>query len=119
MLSGSLIPSWMAMLAALFTSSVEEFAGGCGEAVAAVLKALKSVVPSGEKTLPPTFCAVLNAVLNVNGALALFCCATTASVAVSYMVKPVMKRDPSGDIESTEDAPATVRLRRITPDATS
>src|SRR5436305_7443514 len=109
----------MARLVASLTSSVEEFAGGCGDDVAAVLKALKSVAPSGEKTLPPTFCAVLNALVNVNGAFALFCCATTPSVAVSYIVNPVMKRDPSGDIESTEEAPETVRLRRITPEATS
>ena len=42
-----------------------------------------------------------------------------ASVAVSNMVKPAMKRAPSADIESTLDAPETVRLRRITPEATS
>ncbi len=87
--------------------------------VAAVLNALYSVVPSGEKMLPPTFCVVLTAEVNVNGALALFCCATTASVAVSYMVKPAMKREPSGAIEITVLCPAVVRLRRITPDATS
>ena len=109
----------MPRLVASFTSSVEELAGGWGEAVAAVLNALNSVAPSGEKTLPPMFCTVLNALEKVNGALALFCCATTARVAVSYIVNPVMKRDPSGDIESTEDAPETVRLRRITPEATS
>ena len=33
--------------------------------------------------------------------------------------QPAMKRDPSGDIDSTDDAPATVRLRSTTPDATS
>ena len=54
-----------------------------------------------------------------NGALAMFCCAITDSVLVSYMVNPAMKRDPSGAIERTVDCPATVRLRKITPDATS
>jgi len=39
----------------------------------AVLNALYSVVPSGVKVLPPTFCAVLNAAAVGNGALALFC----------------------------------------------
>src|SRR5205807_9494942 len=75
--------------------------------------------PSGVKMLPPMLASVLITAVVVNGALALFCCATTASVAVSYMVKPAMKRDPSGDIEMTELCPEVVRLRRITPEATS
>ena len=57
--------------------------------------------------------------MKVNGALALFCCAITASVAVSYIARPAMKREPSGDIDSTDEAPATVRLRSTTPEATS
>ena len=69
--------------------------------------------------LPPTFCVVLMAEEKKKGALALFCCATTASVAVSYIVKPAMKREPSGAIEITELCPAVVRLRKITPEATS
>src|SRR5437868_7748023 len=70
-------------------------------------------------TLPPTCCVRLNAELNAKGALALFCCATTANVAVSYIVKPAMKREPSGAMEITELCPEVVRLRKITPDATS
>ena len=54
-----------------------------------------------------------------NGALAIFCCPITASVAISYIVKPAMNREPSGAMDSTVDCPATVRLRRITPEATS
>src|SRR5437016_7059945 len=53
------------------------------------------------------------------GALAMFCCPITARVAISYMVNPAMKREPSGAIDRTVDCPATVRLRRITPEATS
>src|SRR5437588_13103536 len=49
----------------------------------------------------------------------MFCCAITDRLLVSYMVKPAMNRDPSGAIERTVDCPATVRLRRITPEATS
>src|SRR5262245_12981743 len=62
---------------------------------------------------------MLNAALNVKGALALLYWPTIASVAVSNMVNPAMNRDPSGDMDSTEDCPATVRLRRMTPEATS
>ena len=87
---------------------VEESDGDGGLVVAAVLNALYSVVPSAEKMLPPTFCVVLTAERKVNGAPALFCCATKASVAVSYMVNPAMKRRPSGDIEITVLCPAVV-----------
>ena len=83
------------------------------------MKALYSVLPSGLKTLPPTFCAVLKAPVKVKGALALFCCAMTASVLVSYIAIPAMKRDPSGAIAITELCPEVVRFRRITPEATS
>ena len=75
--------------------------------------------PSGEKTLPPMFCSVLTAPVNVKGALALFCCAMIASVLMSNMVNPAMNREPSGAIESTEDAPDMVRLCSTTPEATS
>ena len=119
MLSGSLMPRRIPRFVGSFTSSVEESEGEGGLVVAAVLNALYSVVPSGEKMLPPTFCVVLMAEVKVNGALALFCCAITASVAVSYMVNPAMKREPSGAIEITVLCPAVVRLRRITPEATS
>ncbi len=61
------------------------------------------MVPSGEKTLPPTFCCVLKVPVSENGALAMFCCAITDSVPVSYMVNPAMKREPSGAIDSTVD----------------
>ena len=76
-------------------------------------------MPSGVKALPPTFWAVLNTAVVWKPALALFIWEITASVAVSYMARPAMKRDPSGDIESTLDCPDAVRLRRITPEAAS
>src|ERR1017187_1277555 len=101
MLSGRLMPRRIPRLVASFTSSVDESEGEGGLVAAAVLNALYRVAPSGEKTLPPTFCVVLTAEVKVNGALALFCCATTARVAVSYMVNPAMKREPSGAIEIT------------------
>ena len=100
-----------------FTIRVEDNAGGGGLVVAAVLNALYRVVPSGVNVLPPTFCAVLKAAVVANGALALFCCAIMLSVAVSYMVKPAMNREPSGATESTLEAPETVRLRSTTCDA--
>ena len=77
------------------------------------------MTPSGANALPPTFCRVLKALFMENGALAMFDCPITASVAVSYIVNPAMNREPSGDMESTVDCPATVRLRKITPEATS
>ena len=119
MLSGSLIPSRMARLVGSLTSSVEDCEGGGGVDVAAVLNALYSVEPSGEKMLPPMFCNVLTAPVNAKGALALFCCPMIASVAVSNMVNPAMNREPSGAIDSTEDAPDIVRFCRTTPEATS
>src|SRR3954465_3891140 len=112
MLSGSLIPIRIARLAGSFTSKVVASAGGGGFVLAAVLNALYNVEPSGANTLPPTFCWVLIAPVKGNGALALFCCAMTKSVAVPYRAIPAMKRDPSGDMDSTDEAPATVRLRR-------
>src|ERR1039458_1239528 len=112
MLSGSLIPSRMARLVGSLTSSVEDCDGGGGVDVAAVLNALYSVEPSGENTLPPMFCSVLTAPVNEKGALALFCCPTMARVLMSNMVNPAMKREPSGAIDSTEDAPDMVRLDR-------
>ena len=87
--------------------------------MAAVLNALYSVEPSGEKMLPPTFCNVLTAPVNANGALALFCCPMIASVLMSNIVNPAMNREPSGAIDSTEDAPDIVRFCRTTPEATS
>ena len=45
--------------------------------------------------------------------------AITASVAISKRLIPDMNFDPSGAMESTEDAPDTVRLRSTMPDATS
>src|ERR1035438_9332355 len=119
MLSGRLMPRRIPRFVGSLTSSVEDSEGEGGLVVAAVLNALYRVAPSGEKMLPPTFCVVFTADVKVNGALALFCCATTASVAVSYMVNPAMKREPSGAIEITVLCPAVVRLRRITPEATS
>src|ERR1035437_183671 len=95
MLSGSLIPSRMARLAGSFTSSTDDCEGGGGVDVAAVLNALYSVEPSGEKMLPPMFCNVLTAPVYAKGALALFCCPTIASVAVSNIVNPAMNREPS------------------------
>ena len=41
--------------------------------------------------------------------MAMFCWAMTVSAWVSYIVKPAMKREPSGAMESTVDWPATVR----------
>ena len=69
--------------------------------------------------LPPTFCCVLKALVKANGALALFSAAITPSVAMSKRLIPDMNFDPSGAMESTEDAPDTVRLRSTMPDATS
>src|ERR1035437_269204 len=115
MLSGSLMPRRIPRLVESFTSSVEDADGEGGLVFGAVLNALYSVAPSGEKMLPPTFCVVLMADVKVNGALALFCCATTARVAVSYMVNPAMKREPSGAIEITELCPAVVRVWRKKP----
>src|ERR1035437_9234764 len=110
MLSGSLMPRRIPRFTGSFTSSVDDAEGEGGLVVAAVLNALYSTVPSGEKILPPTFCVELKAELKVNGALALFCCATTASVAVSYMVNPAMKREPSGAIEITVLCPEERRV---------
>ena len=61
----------------------------------------------------------LTAPVNEKGALALFCCAIIASVLMSNMVNPAMNREPSGAIDSTEDAPDIVRFCKTTPEATS
>ena len=61
MLSGSLMPSLMARLVGSVTSSVEACGRGAGCANGATLNALYSVVPSGEKVLPPTFCSGVEA----------------------------------------------------------
>src|SRR4051794_21268591 len=43
----------------------------------------------------------------------------TPRVAVSYSVEPAMKREPSGEIDNTDDCPVTIRLLRTTPEAVS
>src|SRR5215831_13758533 len=113
------IPSLIPRFCASEINSVDAAGRSAGRLNCAVLNALYKVTPSGANALPPTFCRVLKAPFMENGAFAMFSCAMTASVAVSYIVNPAMNLEPSGAIDSTVDCPATVRLRRITPDATS
>src|SRR5579859_7337238 len=114
MLSGSLIPRVVSRLSDREISSVEACAAVAGVEDGAELNALYKVDPSGLKALPPTSATTLNAApaveLRGKGRLLAFCCAITPRVAVSYNVKPAMKRDPSGDMDNMVDCPVTVRL---------
>src|SRR5882724_5895796 len=89
----------------------------------AILNAEYSTVPSGEKTLPPWFCCVLKLFAlppgKENGALAAFCCASTASVEVSNNVRPAMNFEPSGEMDNTLETKLTVRARMIVEEETS
>src|ERR1051325_1170781 len=118
-LSGSLIPKRIARFFGSEISSVEAFGGGGGIAAGVELNALYKTLPSGANALPPTLVGVANGPVIEKGALAVLACANTLSDAISYSVKPAMKLDPSGDIESVVDWPVTVRLWSNTPDATS
>src|SRR6266702_4052032 len=73
--------------------------------------------------LPPWFCWVLKLLAlppgKENGALAAFCCASTARVAVSNNVKPAMNFEPSGEIDNTFETKLTVLARRIVEEDTS
>src|SRR5580765_6633466 len=102
-LSGSFIPRRIARFRESEMSKVDEFGGGAGFAVGTELNALYSVFPSGEKTLPPTLVAVAKVPVIGNGALAVFCCASTFNEAMSYNVNPAIKPAPVGAIESEVD----------------
>src|SRR5438093_12078606 len=82
MLSGSLIPSLMARLPGSETSSVDACGRGAGCANGAGLKAPNSVMPAGENTLLPTFCAVLKTLQVGKCALVLLSCASSCRVFV-------------------------------------
>src|SRR6266566_9280421 len=89
----------------------------------AILNAEYRTVPSGENTLPPWFCWVLKLFAlplgNENGALAAFCCASTARVSVSNSVSPAMNFEPSGEIDNTFETKLKVRARKMVAEDTS